>query len=302
MKAGWRLAVGIALGAPLALGMACGGGSPSSNTTSSPPPTPSTTLAPAPAPTPAPGASCPIGLGVPNPSCSKDSPSFLVDVEAAMDRLIKEEPEIFDLNEDRGGGSYRVLSLGRYLVGLIRNLEAKGYCAEWNAEELLVKNTNAFDDAYDVITGDLFIRRGSSAYRGSCYPASFPLSKPPLVPNADCPLGSSREVACGKETPTFLAVIESAIDQLIKERPQLFNSNDVQPGTGNWVKVVDVGGYLQGMREVLKSKGFCSYWDGEEFQTKKDNRLSENYDILTGTEYVRRGEGSYRGTCYPAAF
>ena len=34
---------------------------------------------------------------------------------------------------------------------------------------------------------------------------------------------------------------------------------------------------------------------------KKENGFSDQYDILAGDGYTRRGEGSYRVTCYPAA-
>ena len=35
---------------------------------------------------------------------------------------------------------------------------------------------------------------------------------------------------------------------------------------------------------------------------KRTNDFSEHYDINYKDEYVRRGNGSYRGACYPAAF
>ena len=35
---------------------------------------------------------------------------------------------------------------------------------------------------------------------------------------------------------------------------------------------------------------------------KKDNTFNEQYDIVQGDGFVRRGAGSYRSTCYPAAF
>jgi hypothetical protein len=285
----------------LVLGIACGGGSPSPGTPSSPAP-PTTTLAPAPAPTPIPGTTCHLGYGVANENCSRDTASFLPDVEAAIDKLVAEEPDIFDLNADKGGGAYRVLSQGRYLLGMVRNMEAKGYCAEWNGEEFLVKNSQAYDDAYDILTGDSYVRRGANSYRGSCYPASFPIDTGPLPPTPDCPAGPSKAVACSRDRSTYLDVMETAIDRLARERPNVFDVTRTAPGTGNWYKVVDVAGYLQGMKDVLKAMGYCSFYDGEEMQMKKDNTFSENYDILTGNEFARRGEGSYRGSCYPAGF
>jgi hypothetical protein len=299
MKTGSRTSAALVLWS-LVFGIACGGGK-SPGTPSSPAPPP-TTLAPAPAPTPIPASTCHLGYGVANENCSRDTASFQPDIEAAIDALVAEEPDIFDTNQDKGGGAYRVLSQGRYLQGMVRKMEAKGYCAEWNGEEFLVKNSNDHDDAYDILTGDSYVRRGSNSYRGSCYPASFPIDTGPLPPTPDCPAGPSKAIACSRDTPTLLHVMEAAIERLAKERPHVFDVNRTAPGTGNGYKVVDVAGYLQGMRDVLKAMGYCSFYDGEEMQMKEDNKFSENYDILTGSEFVRRGEGSYRGSCYPAGF
>ncbi|HEU0090534.1 MAG TPA: hypothetical protein VFS78_00375 [Vicinamibacteria bacterium] len=38
-------------------------------------------------------------------------------------------------------------------------------------------------------------------------------------------------------------------------------------------------------------KGYCSRFDGEEI-----------VDVFLGEGFVRRGEGIYRSTCWPAAF
>ena len=49
-------------------------------------------------------------------------------------------------------------------------------------------------------------------------------------------------------------------------------------------------------------KGYCSRFDGEEIVVKKENRFSEHFDVFLGEGFVRRGEGIYRSTCWPAAF
>ena len=36
-----------------------------------------------------------------------------------------------------------------------------------------MKNTNAWNDQYDIISGDGYIRRGTGSYRSTCYPAWF---------------------------------------------------------------------------------------------------------------------------------
>ena len=58
----------------------------------------------------------------------------------------------------------------------------------------------------------------------------------------------------------------------------------------------------QYMVESMIAKGYCSRFDGEEIVAKKENSFSEHYDVFLGEGFVRRGEGTYRSTCYPAAF
>ena len=41
---------------------------------------------------------------------------------------------------------------------------------------------------------------------------------------------------------------------------------------------------------------------GEEIQVKRTNEFSEHFDINYADVYVRRGPGTYRSSCYPAAF
>ena len=95
--------------------------------------------------------------------------------------------------------------------------------------------------------------------------------------------------------------MDESIPALAQKRPDLFNFNDTQSGT-DWFKVVNVQGYIEGMIAEMRAKGYCAMWDGEELVAKKENTYTDHYDILTGGDYVRRGEGSYRVTCYPAAF
>ena len=85
--------------------------------------------------------------------------------------------------------------------------------------------------------------------------------------------------------------------------PEIFDFNSVQAGGGpGWYYVKDQGAYTQGMVQILLAKNYCARWDGEELNVKTSNENSENYDILTAQGYVRRGDGAYRVTCYPAYF
>jgi len=54
--------------------------------------------------------------------------------------------------------------------------------------------------------------------------------------------------------------------------------------------------------QSLVASGFCTRFDGAEIQIKKTSDFSEHYAIFYSLGYVRRGEGAYRSTCWPAAF
>jgi hypothetical protein len=162
----------------------CGGGS-------SPAAPVSATPAPDSTPTPVGGGesatanTCPIGRGDPAASCAQGSPQLLAAVEAAIDRLVRERPELFDTREEAGEntGQYRVLAGDEYIDGLVANLRAAGLCAERTVdrERVVAKSTNAFSEEWDVLTSNGFIRRGRNAYRGTCEPAVFPVEPQDLI-------------------------------------------------------------------------------------------------------------------------
>jgi hypothetical protein len=266
------------------------------------PSAPPATTPPAPAATPDAVFSCHLGDGSATNSCQRENPSFLDDVDAAINKLVKEEPDIFDLEEELGAGGFKVVSNGRYYVGVMRNLQAMGFCANFDGEEMQVKNTNEFSDQYHIMISSGHVRRGAASYRATCYPAAFPVGGTGLPgQRKDCDLPPSREIACGREQPSFLNDVDQSIQALAQKHPTMFDFNDTQSGT-DWFKVVNVQGYIEGMISEMRAKGFCAMFDGEELVVKKENTYTDHYDILTGDDHVRRGEGSYRVSCYPAAF
>jgi hypothetical protein len=145
-----------------------------------PAPTPAGTpggTTPAPAPTAEPpssqGCSLPRGNGS-GDSCPRQSPSFLREVEAAIDRLVAEEPGLFNKNKTQGCGScYEVRDWTRYTQRMAQMVTRNGLCGHYDGEELAVKNTNSFNDQYDILTSGGFIRRELGSYRSTCYPAWF---------------------------------------------------------------------------------------------------------------------------------
>jgi len=279
----------------------CGGkSSPSQSTPAATPPP--TTAPPATQPTPAATSCSRLGYVTPSNNCSVDAPSFQPQLEKAMDQLIAQHPEIFNLSESTGSGQYRVRSPGRYYVGLIQNLEAQGLCAGFDGEELAIKSANAFNDQYHVMTSAFYMRRGTGSYRSTCSPASFPTPPPPFPPNNGCALPGSLEITCDHEDETFyLADVERAIDKVAHDHPEVFNFNNVQAGT-DWFAIIDNDKYFDYMVQAMISFGYCARFDGEELVAKKQNAFSEHFDIFAGEGYIRRGPGSYRSSCFPAAF
>ena len=162
----------------------CGGGaSPVSPV--SPTPTPQATPTPVGDDGGVSASSCPIGKGSLSAPCQRLSPQLLDAMEAAIDRLVREHPEIFNRQEEAGEntGQYRVLAADGYLDGLVANLRAAGLCAErtLDRERIVAKRTNAFSEEWDVLLSSGFIRRGSYSYVHTCTPASFPVDPQDLI-------------------------------------------------------------------------------------------------------------------------
>ena len=135
----------------------------------------------APAPTPAPPAPArALGCGLPpgggsGEDCPQESPSFMAEVEQAIDLAIYEHPEMINTQRARGcANCYQVLDTHNFPEEVGRNLEKRGYCTKYDGEELAVKNANRFNDQYDILLSEGYIRRETNgAYRATCYPAWF---------------------------------------------------------------------------------------------------------------------------------
>jgi hypothetical protein len=281
---------------------ACGGGS-NNNVTNNPPVTttpaviapPTTTLPPF-DPIPGAGSCASLGAGREG-NCRRDSPNFMGDVDAVLDELVRERPALF---ENTGSG-LRVVSTGQFYVAFLQKLDRRGICAHFDGEEVGLKNSDAFNDQFHMITSDLILRRGESSYRATCFPASFPGAARGYPPKNGCALPHSIEVTCGREKATHLAAVDEAINQVVREHPEVFDLAGRQPAEG-WYRIVNTTAYDNYVVEALKARGYCSRHDGEELVVKRENTFSEHFDISTSEGNVRRGEGSYRSTCYPAAF
>ena len=143
-----------------------------------PAPTPVPTPPPAPGPTPeAPppaGGSCSLPPSDnPNAPCSMGSNSFLGQVDKAITQVTQQQPSIFDVNNKVCENCYYVKNPGKFTSAVIANLNAAGLCAYYDGEELAVKNSNSFNDQYDILVASGHIWRGPGSYRSTCRPAWF---------------------------------------------------------------------------------------------------------------------------------
>ena len=131
---------------------------------------------PAPAPAPAPGGgTCPLPPGQFNENCSMQNQTFLSRVEAAIDEVVATNPQFFNLNRTRGGcgNCYQVVDPTGYVNRVAQAVTRTGVCGFYDGEELGVKSSNQFNDQFDILTSDMFIRRQAGSYRSTCRPAWF---------------------------------------------------------------------------------------------------------------------------------
>lgn len=148
------------------------GPTPSPTPTVIPTPTPAPEATPTPETTPAPTTGCRLPPGTGNgESCPRTSSNFLGDVQASIAQLIEEQPKIFSKRDCQG--CYDVLDPNAYVSGVVQRMGRRGYCAMYDGEELAVKNTNDFNEQFDILTGDNRVRSGSESYRSTCRPAWF---------------------------------------------------------------------------------------------------------------------------------
>ena len=157
------------------------GGSSTPTTPVAPAPTPT----PAAAPTPAPVLGCPIGLGSGRFTCQGDIPGLLPKLNAAIDKLVQDRPQLFNLTDDPGGdGRYRILDVDAFYGGVIDNLTAMGLCAQRDyadRDRIVIKEDNSYSEAYYVVGRQTRILRGPDTYALTCTPANFPLRQDQAV-------------------------------------------------------------------------------------------------------------------------
>jgi len=142
-----------------------------------PSPVPSPT--PVPAPTPStPKVACGVGPGTGDgleANCPRTSPTYLAEVDAAINRVVESHPQFFDLTTRAGSGGYFVYDIDGFFEKVVEEI-AKGsrLCATVDADlEIAVKRDNTSSEQYKLMWSSGYIRRGESSYRATCSPAWF---------------------------------------------------------------------------------------------------------------------------------
>lgn len=129
------------------------------------------------------------------------------------------------------------------------------------------------------------------------------------VAGTSCRLGyGSADAACSKTSGShLLPYVESAIDLLVREKPQLLDlASQSAPNTDQF-RVLDREAYLDTIVENLRRQGLCSERDPDDvglqrILVKDSNDFSEAFSVLSDRGFIRRGDSAYLQTCDPASF
>ena len=167
----------IAVSAALALVHCGGGASPTQPAPAPVVPTP----APAPTPTPKPLTvipPCPLSASNPGAaaSCTEPAPRLAANVNAAIDRVISERPDLFNLNDVDGGP--KILDYEAYMTAVVAAINHAGLCGHVDPEgEIGIKSNNSFNEQWIIASkagwnppaGNWVQRK----YVGACAPSVF---------------------------------------------------------------------------------------------------------------------------------
>lgn len=180
----------------LVAALACSSG----NSATPPTTTPTTTVASGPTP-PVGAPGCPLGYGSGKFTCQGDIPGLLPQLDSAINQLIAQKPQLFNLNDPQAAGAYQIYDVPGFYAGVIQNLTAAGLCAElgYGGENIWIKENNSYSENYHIVTAQNVIRRGPKSYIVTCTPANFPLTPQTAVAHVsvsffritNCPPGTT---------------------------------------------------------------------------------------------------------------
>ena len=132
-------------------------------------------------------------------------------------------------------------------------------------------------------------------------PEPEPQPEPPASGDCSPGTGTGSGDQCRRVDPEFLDDVHAAIDRTVRQYPGMFDLTDTS-GEGGY-RVLEPRRYHDLVVATLGAQGLCAAVMGyEEIAVKSNNNFGEGYDILLSSGHIRRGLGSYRGTCWPAWF
>jgi len=104
----------------------------------------------------------------------------------------------------------------------------------------------------------------------------------------------------------LLPQVDAAIELVAQQKPAVLDvNNQATPNSGQY-KVLDVKAFMDAIVADLRAASLCAQADYdfplERINVKSSSDVSEDYDLVLSTGYLRRGPKSYRQSCTPAAF
>ena len=104
-----------------------------------------------------------------------DIPSLLPQVDAAINKLVAEKPQLFNFNDPAAAGAYQIYDVQAFYAGVIQNLTTAGLCGQvgYSEENIWAKENNPYSENYHIVTTQNVIRRGPKSYLVTCPPANF---------------------------------------------------------------------------------------------------------------------------------
>jgi hypothetical protein len=164
-----RVVGGLSLALSVSALAACGGSSPAQ-----PAPVPTATPAPQPTPTPQPLSvipSCrvPASNAGETAACDKRTSRLGDAVNAALERVLSERPDLFDFNDVNGGP--KILKYDAYMTAVVAAIGETGLCGRIDPEgEIGIKQDNTHSEQWILWSSSSYVRR---KYVLACSPATF---------------------------------------------------------------------------------------------------------------------------------
>jgi len=188
-------------------------------------------------------------------SCGKRSPRLLVEIESAIDRLVKESPQLFNTLEEAGEqtGQYRVLDHGTLprrprrqppLGRPLRRADARPSAPGREERQRLLRGVGR-------ALASRFIRRTSYAYQATCEPAAFPVEPVEHIAYVRTAFLQLRVRAGHRASPAPGRRLPSAATATSTATPKQRNDDDVPA----WIHGPAVEWELREGEDVIKVDG-----------------------------------------------